>query len=457
MLPRLARRAGAEARRAGAAARRGAAPREGDAGCAGHARGRQDHPGGPGRGAGDDRHLRLRGRPLPPAVRPDHRVRAPGPPDGRVVAPAGPDRRDHRVQLPGRRLELELRAGIRLRRSRAVEAVVADAADGARLPLAAAARRRALRRCAGRPARGADRRRRPRAGRRPARAAGVGDRLDGDGPEPRPARRVAPRPLAARAGRQQRHDRHADGRPRPGRARHRLLGGRHRRPALHQPAPADRPRGRRRRPARAAGARVRQRQGRRSARAGHAVRAADLDVRVRRHAGRARPRALGRRHGDRRRARARRPLARRPLRPPGDRADARADRRRPRGDVRPAAVRAHLRRHGRGDRPPQRRAPGPVVVHLHGRPPRERAVPVGRRVGLRHRQRQHRAQRRRDRRRVRRREGDGRRPRIRLGRVEGVHAPADGDGQLLDRPAARPGHPLRRSRTPEAGGARPSP
>ena len=75
--------------------------------------------------------------------RPGHRM-------AEIVAPAGADRRDHGVQLPGRGLELELRAGIRLRRSRAVEAVVADAADGARLPLAAAARRRALRRCAGR-------------------------------------------------------------------------------------------------------------------------------------------------------------------------------------------------------------------------------------------------------------------------------------------------------------------
>ena len=34
-------------------------------------RGRQDHLRGPRRGPGDDRHLRLRGRPLPPALRPD--------------------------------------------------------------------------------------------------------------------------------------------------------------------------------------------------------------------------------------------------------------------------------------------------------------------------------------------------------------------------------------------------
>ena len=35
-------------------------------------------PGGPGRGPGDDRHLRLRRRPVAPALRPDHRVGASG-------------------------------------------------------------------------------------------------------------------------------------------------------------------------------------------------------------------------------------------------------------------------------------------------------------------------------------------------------------------------------------------
>ena len=43
---------------------------------AGHARGRQDRVRGPGRSAGDDRHLRLRRRPVAPALRPDHRHRA---------------------------------------------------------------------------------------------------------------------------------------------------------------------------------------------------------------------------------------------------------------------------------------------------------------------------------------------------------------------------------------------
>ena len=83
-----------------------------------------------------------------------------------------------------------------------------------------------------------------------------------------------------------------------------------------------------------------------------------------------------------------------------------------RGDVRADPVRAHLRRPGRGDRAAQRRAAGPVVVDLHRRPARGRAVPRGGRLRLRHRQRQHRHVGRRDRRRVRRREGDRRRPRV---------------------------------------------
>ena len=70
---------------------------------------------------------------------------------------------------------------------------------------------------------------------------------------------------------------------------------------------------------------------------------------------------------------------------------------------------------------------------------------------LRHRERQHRPVRRRDRRRVRRREGDGRRPRVRLGRLEGVHAPADRHDQLLARAAARAGHEVRRRLAPARG------
>ena len=52
----------------------------------------------------------------------------------------------------------------------------------------------------------------------------------------------------------------------------------------------------------------------------------------------------------------------------------------------------------------------------------------------------------RDRRRVRRREGDRRRPRVGVGRLEGVHAPGDEHGQLLHRAAARAGRRVRLSR-----------
>ena len=40
----------------------------------------------------------------------------------------------------------------------------------------------------------------------------------------------------------------------------------------------------------------------------------------------------------------------------------------------------------------------------------------------------------------------GRRARVRIRRLAGVHAPADGDGELHERAAARAGHPLRRRR-----------
>jgi len=73
------------------------------------------------------------------------------------------------------------------------------------------------------------------------------------------------------------------------------------------------------------------------------------------------------------------------------------------------------------------------------RPALGREVPLGRRLGLRHRQRQHRHLGSRDRRRLRRREGDRRRPRGRLRRLEGLHAPPDLHAQLRHRPAAGPG------------------
>ncbi len=103
-------------------------------------------------------------------------------------------------------------------------------------------------RCVG----GAGRRR--GAGRRPAGRAALRDRFDPHGPGGRAAGGRPLRPAAARAGRQQRRDRRAVGRPRPGRARHRVLGGRHRRPALHLAAPGHRARVDRRRAGRTAGA-----------------------------------------------------------------------------------------------------------------------------------------------------------------------------------------------------------
>ena len=66
----LARGARAQARRGGAPARRGAAPPQARPGHAGLARERQDPRRGPGRSAGDDRHRRLRRRPVAHALRP---------------------------------------------------------------------------------------------------------------------------------------------------------------------------------------------------------------------------------------------------------------------------------------------------------------------------------------------------------------------------------------------------
>ena len=54
-----------------------------------------------------------------------------------------------------------------------------------------------------------------------------------------------------------------------------------------------------------------------------------------------------------------------------------------------------------------------------------------------------------DRRRLRRREADRRRPRVRLRRLEGLHAPRHQHHQLLERAAARPGHQVRRRVTRE--------
>ena len=75
----------------------------------------QDHRRRRRRSAGDDRHLRLRGRPVAHALRPDDSIRAPEPsPDG-AVASARCGRRHLRLQFSRRRLVLERRAGGGLR------------------------------------------------------------------------------------------------------------------------------------------------------------------------------------------------------------------------------------------------------------------------------------------------------------------------------------------------------
>ena len=75
---------------------------------------------------------------------------------------------------------------------------------------------------------------------------------------------------------------------------------------------------------------------------------------------------------------------------------------------------------------------------------RGRALPLGQRLGLRHRQRQYRPLGRRDRRCLRRREGNRRRPRGRLGFLEGLHAPRHQHHQLRQATAAGPGREVRR-------------
>ena len=185
----LAQGAGAPARRVRPPARRGAARRQGRSRPPRDARSRQDRLRRPRRGAGDDRHLRFRGRPVAPALRPDHRHRARRPPHDGDLASAGRLRRHLRLQLPRRRVVVERGARARLRRQRGVEAVREDPADGARHPGHRRARGQALRRRAGRPLRGADRR--PRGRRDPGR----GHRVCRSSPPP------APPPWAVRSAR----------------------------------------------------------------------------------------------------------------------------------------------------------------------------------------------------------------------------------------------------------------
>ena len=179
-----------------------------DARPARHARDRQDPVRRPRRSAGDDRHLRLRGRPVAPALRPDHRHRAAGPPhDGDVASArrrAASSRRSTSRSRCGRGTprwpsSAAIRwSGSRRRRRRS-----------RRSPSQALFERRAAERFGDAPEGlsevligGRDGRRDAR--RRPARAARSRDRLDRHGPRGRPAARRALRPRDPRARRQQR-------------------------------------------------------------------------------------------------------------------------------------------------------------------------------------------------------------------------------------------------------------
>ena len=89
----------------------------------------QDSRRGQRRSAGDDRHLRLRRRPIAHALRPDDSIGAPeSSPDG-AVASARRGRRHLGVQFPGRGLVVERGAGGGLRRRHRLEAVGKDSAD----------------------------------------------------------------------------------------------------------------------------------------------------------------------------------------------------------------------------------------------------------------------------------------------------------------------------------------
>ena len=209
-LPAVASGAGPGARRPGQAAGRAARRAQGRRGDPDQPRGRQDHLRGARRGPGDDRHLRLRRRSLPPALRPDDDLRATRPPADGDLAPARRRRRDQRVQLPRSRVVVEHRDRPGLRRPGHLEAVGARTADRPRQPRDPGPGDRRLRR-ADRPEPGADRRRRRRAGARGPRRGRPAqrDRLHPDGTRGRTARRRPVRSFAARARRQQRRGRRA--------------------------------------------------------------------------------------------------------------------------------------------------------------------------------------------------------------------------------------------------------
>src|SRR3546814_19449771 len=77
-------------------------------------------------------HRRVRRRPVAPALRPDHALRAPGPPHVRAVAPDRPGRDHLGVQLSGRGLGLERIRGRSLPRHLHLEAFAQDPVVGDR-------------------------------------------------------------------------------------------------------------------------------------------------------------------------------------------------------------------------------------------------------------------------------------------------------------------------------------
>src|SRR5207244_6495 len=102
-----ARGAGCEARWAGAPARRAGAGSQARPRQAGVAREWQDSRRGARRGSGDDRHRRLRRRPVAHALRTQHALRAPEAPHVRAVAPARRRGCHLGLQLSGRGVVLE--------------------------------------------------------------------------------------------------------------------------------------------------------------------------------------------------------------------------------------------------------------------------------------------------------------------------------------------------------------
>ena len=254
------------------------------------------------------------------------------------------------------------------------------------------------------------------------------------------------RPLAARARRQQRRHRRAQRRPRPRRARRSLLRRRHGRSALHEPAPADR--ARERSPT--------------SSSTGSPRPIASVTIGDPREPGTlvgplVTGEAFGRMEAALERARERRRRGRRRRRARAGRAAGRTP-----GTPSPTIVRMpaqtdvvreetfapilYVLTYRELDEAIalQNDVPQGLASSIFTTDLREaERVPRCRRLRLRHRERQHRPERGRDRRRLRRGEGDRRRPRVRLGCLACIHAAADRDGQLLERPAARPGHRLR--------------